>query len=102
MNPGGDALSTVFAGVSTPAEALGVVRAAGAYYRNDNLLGLLDGEFNRAAGEPFFVRVAVECPGAGSLSWAISRRDRDWVVGQVGGAEKELAGLAAWFGDGGG
>jgi hypothetical protein len=107
----GDALTTVMAGVSTPAEALGVIRAAGAYYRNDHLLGLLDAEFNAGRdADPFFVRVPVECPGTGSLSWAITARERGRLVrcfadparSEAAGLGGALAGLRAWFRDGGG
>jgi Patatin-like phospholipase len=98
----GDLISTVFSGLSAPAEALGVVRAAGAYYRNDHLLGLLDDEFNDNAETPFFVRVPLECPGDGSMSWAISRRDRDMIVHEAKAREAEITGLQAWFGNGGG
>ncbi|HVK14287.1 MAG TPA: patatin-like phospholipase family protein [Gemmataceae bacterium] len=105
----GDALSSALAGVSTPAEALGVIRAAGAYYRNDQLLELLDAEFNAGGKAPFFVRTALECPGAGSLSWALTTRDRDEVVGRFDTPAGDLAdgvrgpvlGLRAWFGTGG-
>ena len=97
----GHPLSTVFAGISTPAEALGVVRAAGAYFRNDHLLGLLDSTLNRPGEEPFFVRVPVECSGDGSMSWAISRKVYDEVLCNIPAARDILAGLAAWFGDGG-
>ena len=106
----GGALSSALAGVSTPAEALGVVRAAGAYYRNDHLLELLDAEFNAGRPDPFFVRVPVECPGPGSLSWAITSRDRDDLIEAFESADGELSrgvrgevlGLRGWFGDGGG
>lgn len=105
----GDFLSTVLAGVSTPAEALGVVRAAGAYYRNDHLIGLLDGEFNGGRAAPFFVRTAIECPGDGSLSWAITARERDRIVRLFEVCDRDpsagvcgpVGGFAGWFGDGG-
>lgn len=97
----GHPLSTVFAGISTPAEALGVVRAAGAYFRNDHLLGLLDSMFNPPSEAPFFVRVPVECTGDGSMSWAISRKVYGEVLGNIRAVQGSLAGLAAWFGDGG-
>jgi hypothetical protein len=73
VTAGGGLLTTVLAGVSTPAEALGVIQSAGAYYRNDHLLGILDDVFNRPERPEFFVRTSLECAGDGSLSWALSR-----------------------------
>jgi hypothetical protein len=96
--------STILAGLSTPLEALGVLQSAGAYYRNDHLLGLLDQTFNAAdaPGPPFFVRLACECPGDGSLSWGVNREARDDIVGHVPAIGPGVAALGAWFGAGGG
>jgi hypothetical protein len=98
---------TALAGISTPAEALVNSRAA-AYFRNDQLLGILDAEFNPGRAEPFFVRVPLECPGAAALSWSLTTRDREQIIGCFecdGGLSQRVAaevrGLKAWFGDGG-
>lgn len=102
LNPGGGLLTSVLAGVSTPAEALGVIQSAGAYYRNDHLLGVLDDVFNGPDRPTFFVRTTLECAGDGSLSWAVSEAGRDEIVRSVGGVQGPIAGLKAWFGTGGG
>ncbi len=59
----GDTFVSLLAGLSTPAEALLSLRSAGAYFRNDQLLGVLDSEFNERGRPPFLVRVPFECPG---------------------------------------
>lgn len=102
LNPGGGLLTSVLAGISTPAEALGVIQSAGAYYRNDHLLGLLDDVFNTPVRPHFFVRTTLECAGDGSLSWAVSEAGRDEIIRAVGGVQGQIAGLKAWFGSGGG
>jgi predicted acylesterase/phospholipase RssA len=101
LNPGGGLLTSVLAGISTPAEALGVIQSAGAYYRNDHLLGVLDDVFNCTERPTFFVRTTLECAGDGSLSWAVSEAGRDEIVRAVGGVQGQIAGLKAWFGGGG-
>ena len=106
----GGTLVSLLAGVSTPAEALIAVRSAGAYFRNDQLLGILDAEFNTPGEVPFLVRVPFECPGEAALSWAISTADRDRILAHVAGIDGTdtanlrggVRGLAAWFGTGGG
>ena len=106
----GNTLVSLLAGVSTPAEALIAVRSAGAYFRNDQMLGILDAEFNTPGEVPFFVRVPFECPGEAALSWAISTADRDRIlahVASIDGADTAnlrggARGLTAWFGTGGG
>lgn len=102
LNPGGGLLTSVLAGVSTPAEALGVIQSAGAYYRNDHLLGVLDDVFNTPDRPHFFVRTSLECAGDGSLSWAVSDSGRDEIVSAVAGVRGQIAGLKGWFGTGGG
>lgn len=102
VTQGGGLLSTVLAGISTPAEALGVIQSAGAYYRNDHLLGTLDDLFNTPERPEFFVRTSLECFGDGSLSWAVSDAGRDEIVKSVDGVQGPIAGLKAWFGSGGG
>jgi hypothetical protein len=101
LNPGGGLLTSVLAGVSTPAEALGVIQSAGAYYRNDHLLGVLDDVFNSPERPNYFVRANLECAGDGSLSWAVSKAGRDEIVNAVAGVRGPIAGLKAWFGEGG-
>lgn len=101
LNPGGGLLTSVLAGVSTPAEALGVIQSAGAYYRNDHLLGVLDDVFNSPERPNYFVRANLECAGDGSLSWAVSEAGRDEIVNAVAGVRGSIAGLKAWFGTGG-
>ncbi|MCU0704979.1 MAG: patatin-like phospholipase family protein [Fimbriiglobus sp.] len=98
----GGLLTSVLAGVSTPAEALGVIQSAGAYYRNDHLLGVLDDVFNGPDRPDFFVRAGLECSGDGSLSWAVSDAGRDEIVNAVAGVRGTITGLKAWFGNGGG
>jgi hypothetical protein len=101
---------TALTGISTPAEALVNVRSAGAYYRNDQFLGVLDAEFNGGRGPaPYLVRVPLECPGAAALSWTLTTWDRDAIIGCFEGADglaatvkDQVAGLKAWFGSGGG
>ena len=101
----GNSLVSVLAGVSTPAEALLSVRSAGAYYRNDMALGALERDLNTPGEEPFLVRAALECPGEAALSWAISARDRDFILRQVAGIDGDdpanlrgaALGLAAWL-----
>lgn len=101
LKPGGGMLTSVLAGISTPAEALGVIQSAGAYYRNDHLLGVLDDVFNNPERPDFFVRANLECAGDGSLSWAVSESGRDEIVRAVGGVQGAINGLKAWFGNGG-
>ncbi len=106
--PVGPVISAL-AGVSTPAEALVNSRAAGAYFRNDQLLGILDAEFNAGRANPFLVLVPMECPGAAALSWSLTTRDRDQIIacfesrdGTLShGVAAPVEGLKAWFGTGG-
>jgi hypothetical protein len=103
-------LGTALSGVSTPAEALAVVQSAGAYYRNDQLLGILDDELNARDADPFFVRVSFECPYEAAMSWALASWDRDHIVNSfadchhavAAGVSGGVLGLKRWFGDGGG
>jgi hypothetical protein len=102
---------------STPMEALLSNRERGAYYRDDELLGVLDEEFNRrpgagerAAGDPFFTSVAFECGTDAALSWKLPAYElrgikESFYVGgmlspQVG---RQVERLGWWLGpDGGG
>lgn len=96
-----NSLTTALAGMSTPAEALVNIRSAGAYYRNDQLLGILDQVYNRDPDDPFLVRIPFECPGAAALSWTLTRRDRDFIIGHFDQAHAGTDALAGWFGLGG-
>jgi Patatin-like phospholipase len=90
-------MGTILAGLSTPAEALGIVQSAGAYYRNDQLLGQLDVVFNGA--EPgYLVRAPFECAGDGALSWAVNSLTRDTIVKQVEAIRPTTEALRQWMG----
>jgi len=92
----------VMAEVCTPAEALVNARSAAAYYRNDQLLGILDAEFNAGRSDPFLVRAVLECPGPASLSWSLSARERKQILRHLAGPGAAPARrLAERFGVGG-
>lgn len=101
----GGSLVSVLAGVSTPAEALLSVRSAGAYFRNDQMLGVLDEEFNAPGEPPFLVRVPFECPGEAALSWGMTTWDRDAIIGHTAAIDADdpanlrpaVEGLKRWL-----
>jgi hypothetical protein len=92
----------VMAEVSTPAEALVNVRSASAYYRNDQLLGILGAEFNTRRSDPFLVRALVECPRPTSLSWSLPARERKRIFQLLSeSGAVPVRQVAGWFGSGG-
>ncbi len=98
----GDTFVSLLAGLSTPAEALVSVRSAGAYFRNDQFLGVLDSEFNERGRPPFLVRVPFECPGEAALSWGLTDWDRDQILRGVHDNAVGVAALKGWLGCDGG
>jgi len=91
-------MGTILAGLSTPAEALGILQSAGAYYRNDQLLGQLDVMYN--ASEPgFLVRAPFECASAadGALSWAVNASTRETILNQVEAIRPIAESLHQWM-----
>ena len=99
-DPGGrgDTFVSLLAGLSTPAEALVSVRSSGAYFRNDQFLGVLDSEFNERGRPPFLVRVPFECPGEAALSWGLTDWDRDQILRGVHDNAAGVAALKGWLG----
>lgn len=89
--------STLLAGISTPLEALGTLQSAGAYYRNDQLLTVVDDTFNLQTGSPFFIRMACECLGDGALSWAVNKQTRDDIVSQIEPLKPTIQAFKKWF-----
>jgi hypothetical protein len=98
---------------STPAEAILAQRDRAAWYRNDELLNLLNDEFaaDGKAGRPFITTVAFECDRDAALSWYLPRAEAtDIVTGFYKGPERQakwkhvqarVGALKDWFGDGG-
>jgi hypothetical protein len=58
----------------TPVQATLTEQERGAYYRNDELLHVLDKHFNRD-GDRFFTTVAFECSVDASLSWTLPQSE---------------------------
>jgi hypothetical protein len=97
--------------LSTPLEAVLTARERAAYYRNDELLHLLDAEFNAGADPPYFTSVAFECSQDAALSWTLPRAEAaDLVKGfwtdnrraeMQPWVEKRVGALAEWLKDGG-
>lgn len=121
---GGGPISWGLSELSTPAEALGNLYAPSAYFRNDQLLDVLDKEFNPAppGGKPvprhekFFTCVAFECNQPAALSWTLPARGKDSIRRQfysdydvtnpdpkvlAPAIGDEVENLRTWFGGGG-
>jgi len=60
---------------TTPLEGAIHARNATMSFRNDELLSLLDGEFNREQDRDFFTTVVFEYPGRAPLSWYLPPED---------------------------
>jgi hypothetical protein len=97
--------------LSSPLEAIINLYARGAYFRNDQLLHILDRELNTGAppGKKFFTTVAFECGQPAALSWTLPKQDemniRNQFYAEDGtlhvDVKDQVAALKTWFGDGG-
>lgn len=70
-----DPVAAAASWASSPLEALLNLRQRGAYYRNDELLQLLDERLNAGPDKSFFTTVGFECPVDAALSWAMPAED---------------------------
>jgi len=110
-----DAIRASLEWLSTPAEAILNARTRAAYYRNDELIDLLNERFNTKDIPDFFTTIAFECDTDAALSWSLPRREshliaeafyrdpdaaaakdrlRPWILSRV-------SALSKWFGEGG-
>lgn len=111
-----DALAAALEWLSTPVEAINNARGRAAYYRNDELLDLLDAHFREKAGDGFFTTLAFECEVDAALSWTLPTREALRITRAYhgnpdaedpkGGKKPEWIrarekGLEDWFGNGG-
>jgi hypothetical protein len=109
-----DAVAAALEWLSTPVEAIDAARGRGAYYRNDELLDLLDKHFN-ATTPDFFTSLAFECEVDAALSWTLPDREARRIsrafYGDPTAADdmarrgvwtiRRIAALRKWFGNGG-
>lgn len=96
-------LSEALAAFSTPMQAVLSARSNVSYYRNNELLALLDPLFAGPANRPFFRRFIFELDADAALSWYISdeekRRISAWFDSPS--IQEQVEELATWFGSGG-
>jgi hypothetical protein len=111
-----DAVAAALEWLSTPAEAIGNARGRAAYYRNDELLDLLDKRLNARGQPPFLTTLAFECEVDAALSWTLPEREalritrayhgdptaKDPKAQQATWIRAREKGLHDWFGNGGG
>jgi hypothetical protein len=108
------AVEAAVEGLSAPAEAILTARGRAAYYRNDELLDILNRLFNRQT-PGFFASAAFECEVEAALNWTLPREEAK-LIGrsfyrnpEAGDGEREMRpwiktrveALRAWFGTGG-
>lgn len=108
---GGDPLLEAAGVASGPAEAILNARGRSAYYRNSQLIDLLQGSFNVKGREDFFTTTAFELDNDSPLNWYLPTEEARQIVR---GFYKEIDrkemrrwirvrvnSLRAWFGEGG-
>jgi hypothetical protein len=97
--------------LSTPGEAILTEWERSMWYRNDELLHLLNPVFNSSQDPEFFVSVAFECSVDADLSWTLPRREateiaqgfyQDAAAGTMPAwTDRRVKRLREWFGSGG-
>jgi hypothetical protein len=109
--PDADLLTQSLEWLSTPAEAVLTARDRAAYYRNDELLHILDALLNQGNDRKFFTTVAFECSQDAALSWTLPESEAAQLVKGFYSdtsrttkpiwIQKRVNELREWFGEGG-
>jgi hypothetical protein len=102
-NPDWPRTTTAFArGVewlTSPVEAILTARTSVMYYRNDELLELLQTKLNTDPSDPFLQTEIFECARDVSMSWYLTQVEQRVMVDTLmGPAQRRVEGLRSWWG----